>query len=163
MPWKRALSLWFISRTFCSPFHSAGAPKRLCLVETGLHREAHGQVSGCRGRAHLTASGALGTQGCSPPCQQQMEQTGSIPVYVLTNARPALWQPCCAVADVLHLCISPSQLSQPEGHSHFKQSQEHLGPCSQMFFYLQVEMLVYFCDFHFPVHPCICMGMCSYL
>lgn len=153
-----------MSRTFCSIFHSPGAPRRVCWVEIGLPREAQGQISGSRGRAHLTASGAVGTQSCSPPCQQQMEQTGSIPVYVLTNARPALWQPCllCSARCAAPL-DQPFPASQPEGHGHFKQSQDHLEPCSQIIFYVQVEMFLYLCDFPFPVHPCVCMDICSYL
>lgn len=42
---------------FAPPFHSPGAPKRVCLVEIGLHRETQAQVSGCRGRAQFSASG----------------------------------------------------------------------------------------------------------
>lgn len=39
--------------------------------------------------------GTVRTQSCCPPCQQQAEQTGSIPVPVLTNAGClSLWQPC---------------------------------------------------------------------
>lgn len=77
-------------------------PKRVCLVEIGLHGENQAQVSSYRGRAHLTASGGCedprggdpasirGTQSCCPPCQQQAEQTGSILVYASSNARSFL-------------------------------------------------------------------------
>lgn len=112
--------------------------------------------------------GAARTQSCCPPCQQQAEQSGSIPADVLTNARPlplaalpaGQCQICCTCA-ALGSAL-PSFLN-PRATVILNKDRDHLAPCSQMVFYLQVEMLLYLCGFPFPVHPPVCMDVCSYL
>lgn len=60
------------------PFHSTGAPRRECLVATGLHRETQARVSGCRGRAHLTASGGLrGLGAVALPASSRQSKVGA--------------------------------------------------------------------------------------
>lgn len=157
-----------ISRTFCSPlsqsrgtqkdvFGGDWAPQRDSSPGEWLQRQSTPHcLGGCKDSGPLPSLPAPDGANWEHPTSCVGKR------QVLPSGSPA----CCAVPDVLPLCctgISLSQLSQARSHSHFKQSQEHLGPCSQMIFYLQVEMLVYLCDFPFPVLSLICMGMCSYL